>query len=136
MLKCYSESLLLTVQILGHFALQNAKIQGKLIFDVPGLLKANPQFTIEAFEVDGLDRDLVGRATYTLADTFREDDGDRVIHKRIHINYDGLFAGAIELVIDQINDDDEVTKPGSFRAYAVRMSVWRVICWSFLLLCH
>ena len=87
---------------------ENDKIRNKLVFNKPGLLIEHPEFIIEAYEVDGLSKDLVGRQTFSLADAFREDDGDRRIHKRVSILYDELFAGSIELIIDQKNDADEV----------------------------
>jgi len=85
----------------------NEKIKNKLIFKQPGLLKQDPVFTIEAFEVDGLDKDLIGSHEFNLEDAFQGDNGDRNIHKRMNILYDECFAGSIELIIDQ-KDDDEI----------------------------
>lgn len=113
---------------------ENSKIKNKLIFKVPGLLKAHPNFTIEAFEVDGLSIDCIGREHYTLSEAFREDDGDRKIHKRLLILHHELFAGAIELVIDQIDDDNEVhfeiLKTLELRNPDERTSVRGVIDWA------
>ena len=72
---------------------QNDKIKNLLVFKIPGVLKpeggANEtlpgSFSIAAFELDGLDPDLCGRAEYTMEDTFKEDDGDGVIHKRVRL---------------------------------------------------
>ena len=60
-----------------------------------------------------LNADLIGRSTYSISDLMSADDGDGVIHKRVHIVYEDLFAGAIELKIHR-RDQSSVRLPICF----------------------